>query len=68
MYLPENEIERVAVSMMAEFGDDAERKASDCAESARDRGLCVTTHIWGRVLERIAQLHGSDIGEFRKAA
>ena len=68
MYLPEHEIERVAESMMAEFGDDAEREASDCARSARDRGLCVTAHIWGRVLERITQLHGSDIGELPIAA
>ena len=68
MYLPENEIERVAVSLMAEFGDDAERHASECAESAKNRGLYVAAHIWGRVRERIEQRHCSEIGELLNAA
>ena len=53
--------------MIAEFGDDAEHEASGYAESARARGLGAA-HIWRRVLERIAELHGDDIGEVQKAA
>ena len=68
MYLPENEIERVAKSMMSEYGADAEREVSKYCESARIRGLVVTAHIWTRVLERIVRLHGGKFGELPKAA
>ena len=68
MYLPDNEIERVALSLITEFGADAERVASDYAESARDRGLDATAHIWGQVRERIAIMRGDDIREVPRAA
>ncbi len=49
MYLPDNEIERVAVNMITEFGDDAEYEASGYAESARGLGDSVSPPTSGAV-------------------
>ena len=68
MYLPDNEIERVAVSMIAEFGNDAERAASGYANSAKFRGFGETAEIWGQVRERISYMRGDNIREILKAA
>ncbi len=68
MYLPDNEIERVAVSMIAEFGNDAERAASGYANSAKFRGFGETAEIWGQVRERNAIMRGDDIREVTRAA
>ena len=68
MYLPNNEIERIAVSVITEFGADAERAASNYAKSARDRGFEANAQIWEQVRERIANLRGDAICEVPRAA
>ncbi len=68
MYLPDNEIERVAVSVITEFGADAERVASGYAKSARDRGFEANAQIWEQVRERVAKMQGDDIREVLRAA
>ena len=68
MYLPDNEIERIARSMIIEFGDDAEQASRRYAESARERGLGPTTLIWQHVLERIVQLRDDATLDGIKAA
>ena len=68
MYLPDNEIERVAVSMIADFGDDAEQQASGYVRSAKVHGLGPTVFIWERVRQRVVELNGGDIDEALKAA
>lgn len=68
MYLPEREIERVAVSLIAEFGEDAEKEASKYGRSARVRGAGTTAFIWEQVQQRIAELNGGGSHEVREAA
>ncbi len=68
MYLPDIEIERVAVSVITEFGADAERVANDYAMSAKDRGFDATAHIWGQVRECIAGMQVDDIRLVLRAA
>ncbi len=65
MYLPDNEIERIARNMIIEFGDDAEQASRRYAVSARERGLGL---IWQRVLERIVQLRDDATLDGIKAA
>jgi hypothetical protein len=68
MYLPEREIERVAVSLIAEFGEDAEKQADEFGRSARVRGAGTTAFIWEQVRQRIAELNGGDSHQVREAA
>ena len=68
MYLPDKEIERVAASMIAEFGQDAEQQANGYVRSARARGLGPTVFIWERVQHRISAMNRGDIHEVPKAA
>ncbi len=58
----------MAVSVITEYGADAERVASDYAKSARDRGFEANAQIWEQVRERIANMHGDDIREVPRAA
>ena len=68
MYLPENEIERIARNMIIEFGDDAEQASRRYAVSARERGLGPIALIWQHVLERIVQLRDDATLDSIKAA
>jgi hypothetical protein len=68
MYLPDYEIERVAVSMIADFGEDAEHQVSGYVKSARVRRLGPTVFIWERVRQRVVELNGGDIHEALEAA
>jgi len=68
MYLPDYEIERVAVSMIADFGEGAEQQVSGYVKSARVRGPGPTVFIWERVRQRVVELNGGDIHEALEAA
>ena len=68
MYLPDREIDRVAVSLIAEFGEGAEQKANEFGKSARMRGAGATAFIWEQVRERIAELDGDDSQGILEAA
>jgi hypothetical protein len=68
MYLPDKEIERVAVGMIAEFGKNAEKEVSAYIRSAEVRGTGTTIEIWERVARRIVELNGGDNAEVREAA
>ena len=68
MYLPDREIERVAVSMIVEFGADAEREADSYAGSASRHGLGTTAFIWEQVRQRIEKLNGGETSDVLEAA
>ena len=68
MHLPDDEIERVALSMISEFGNAAEQEALRHANSSRERGFGPIALIWERVGVRIAHLQGGDDHEVPKAA
>ncbi len=68
MDFSDDDIERAARSIMADFGEGAVHEARSRAAAARASGLDRTAVNWDRVLERIEQL--GDAGhddEFREA-
>ena len=54
--MTDEEIEKGARSMIAEFGANAKREASDRASSARAKGLVLIALAWQNIFERIKEL------------
>ncbi len=67
MYLPDHEVERVATSLITEFGESAVQETRARAALARASGLYPTALVWERILERIVQLQNDSDEDFREA-
>ena len=62
MVFNDSEIERLAVGMMAEFRENAERELRKRRALARSRGLSITASTWEQALRRVERLRKDDGG------
>ena len=52
----EDQINRAATSLIAEYGERAEQEVKKRMATAKDRNLQVTFSEWGRILKAVEQL------------
>ena len=62
MVFKDSDIERLAVMMMAEFRENAERELRKRGALARSRGLSITASTWEQALRRVERLREDDDG------
>ena len=62
MVFKDSEIERLAVGMMAEFRENAERELRKRCALARSHGLFITASTWEQALRRVERLREDDDG------
>ena len=61
MYIPDTEVERVATSLIDEFGESATAETRVRVAWASTRGLRFTALAWAHVLECIEQRLNDDL-------